>query len=162
MSLIRAERPTEFCSRFKGERGATLVEFAVCLPLLAMVVFGVVDLGRAYSVTTSLHNAARQGATFAQYSPYSVSARCAGGSIVDSIRAEDTSLNIQASEVVVTLTTSGGTTTTLSGCNPATKPNPLDTVTVTVSRSMPLLTPLVSAVVGNVNLVGKAEVVVQK
>ena len=43
-SLSRESRPAQTCTR---EAGVAMVELALCAPLLAVLVFGVVDLGRA-------------------------------------------------------------------------------------------------------------------
>jgi len=42
------------------------------LPFLAMLIFGTVDLGRAFSMRNELSNAAREGARFAQFFPQQV------------------------------------------------------------------------------------------
>lgn len=47
------------------ERGANLVEIALILPLLLFLMFGVVDMGRAFYAVISLTNAAREGARYA-------------------------------------------------------------------------------------------------
>lgn len=44
------------------ERGAAAVEFALVLPVLLLLVFGIVEFGRAYNIQTSVTAAARQGA----------------------------------------------------------------------------------------------------
>ncbi len=43
------------------DRGAAAVEFALVLPLLLLVVFGLVDFGRAYNMQIMLTQAAREG-----------------------------------------------------------------------------------------------------
>ncbi len=43
------------------ERGATLVESALVLPILVLLVFGVVEFGRAYNAQVTLTHAAREG-----------------------------------------------------------------------------------------------------
>lgn len=48
--------------RARGERGAAAVEFALIVPLLAMIVFGIVDFGWAINRDTMVNNAAREGA----------------------------------------------------------------------------------------------------
>lgn len=48
-------------SRGTGEDGAAAVELALVLPLLLLLVFGVVDFGRAYSARVELAHAAREG-----------------------------------------------------------------------------------------------------
>ena len=45
-------------------RGQALVEFAFIIPIFLLVVFGLVDLGRAVFVNNSLAEAARDGARY--------------------------------------------------------------------------------------------------
>lgn len=45
----------------ESERGAAAVEFALLVPILIMLVFGIMEFGRAYNVQLSLTNAAREG-----------------------------------------------------------------------------------------------------
>ena len=47
------------------ERGSVAVEFALLLPILLLLVFGVVDVGRAISAQITLTQAAREGARLA-------------------------------------------------------------------------------------------------
>ena len=46
----------------RGERGAAAVEFALVVPLLLLLVFGIANFGRAYTISATLGNAARTGA----------------------------------------------------------------------------------------------------
>lgn len=46
------------------ERGASLVEFAIVLPILMMLLFGIVTGGLALNSKNSLNNAAREGARY--------------------------------------------------------------------------------------------------
>src|SRR6185436_8045092 len=48
-----------------GERGSTLVEFALLLPFLFVLTFLVVDLSRAFGFKNMVNQAAREGASFA-------------------------------------------------------------------------------------------------
>jgi Flp pilus assembly protein TadG len=48
-------------SRARGRRGATLVEFAVVVPIFFTIVFGLCDIGRGFMVKSLLANAARAG-----------------------------------------------------------------------------------------------------
>ena len=43
------------------ERGAAMVEFAFVLPILVLLVFGIIEFGRAYNAQVSLTHAAREG-----------------------------------------------------------------------------------------------------
>jgi len=48
-----------------AERGQSLVEIALTLPLLLITLLGMVDVGRAYIYTTAITNAAREAAYYA-------------------------------------------------------------------------------------------------
>ena len=45
----------------RGERGATVVEFALIVPLLLVLVLGIAEFGRAFQVSGTLSSAAREG-----------------------------------------------------------------------------------------------------
>lgn len=47
------------------ERGASAVEFALVLPMLLLLVFGIVEFGRAFNIHIQLTGAAREGARVA-------------------------------------------------------------------------------------------------
>jgi Flp pilus assembly protein TadG len=51
------------------ERGQSLVEFAVILPLLLLIVLGTVDLGMGFKTYIALTNAAREGARWISIHP---------------------------------------------------------------------------------------------
>ncbi|MDF3073413.1 MAG: hypothetical protein K0S54_1080 [Alphaproteobacteria bacterium] len=46
------------------DRGASLVEFALVLPLLALLLVGMVDFGRGMAISMTLESAARSGAEY--------------------------------------------------------------------------------------------------
>src|SRR4051812_8535907 len=48
-------------ARLRGERGATVVEFALILPLLIVLVLGIAEFGHAFQVSGTLSAAAREG-----------------------------------------------------------------------------------------------------
>jgi len=52
-----------------SQSGQELVEFALVLPLLLLVVFGVLDLGRVFHSAITITNAAREGARYAMLHP---------------------------------------------------------------------------------------------
>lgn len=56
-------RPACLSARFRrSERASALVEFAIIAPLLFMLVFGIMDVGRFFFDYNNLVNAAREGA----------------------------------------------------------------------------------------------------
>jgi Flp pilus assembly protein TadG len=48
--------------RAEGDHGAAAVEFAIIVPLLVLLVFGIYEFGRAYNTQVQLTGAAREGA----------------------------------------------------------------------------------------------------
>jgi Flp pilus assembly protein TadG len=55
--------------RGRRERGQSLVETAVVLPILLLLVAAIVDFGRAFDAYIVLTNAAREGARFGSTNP---------------------------------------------------------------------------------------------
>lgn len=51
--------------RSNDRRGQSMVEFALILPLLILLLFGILDLGRAVYAYSTINNAAREGARWA-------------------------------------------------------------------------------------------------
>jgi Flp pilus assembly protein TadG len=49
----------------RRDRGATAVEFALLLPVLLLLLFGIIDFGRALNAQITLTQAAREGARLA-------------------------------------------------------------------------------------------------
>jgi Flp pilus assembly protein TadG len=53
----------------RDEQGALIVEFGLIVPILFLLVFGIVDFGRAYFTMNNLAAAVREGARFGSVSP---------------------------------------------------------------------------------------------
>ncbi len=64
-------------ARDPRDRGSVAVEFALLLPVLLLIIFGVIDFGRAINDQITLTQAAREGARLASlgYSTSAVQAR---------------------------------------------------------------------------------------
>lgn len=62
-AMARQERP-------RPRRGQTIVEFALTLPLLLLLLFGVIEFGRIFQAWVTLQNAARAAARFATTGQY--------------------------------------------------------------------------------------------
>jgi Flp pilus assembly protein TadG len=52
-------------SLIRGNRGQSVVEFALVLPLLLLILFGITEFGRAWMTQNILTSAAREGARLA-------------------------------------------------------------------------------------------------
>lgn len=55
--------------RFDKFPAQTLIEFVLVLPILLLLIFGAMDLGRMFYVKVALTNAAREGANYLAYHP---------------------------------------------------------------------------------------------
>jgi len=55
--------------REKNEKGQSLVEVALAMPLLIIIMMGILDLGRAYLTYIALSDAAAEGAAYAAIHP---------------------------------------------------------------------------------------------
>jgi Flp pilus assembly protein TadG len=64
--------------RSAPDRGAAAVEFALLLPLLLLIVFGIVDFGRLLNAQITLTQAAREGARLAALGQPNVVSRTQG------------------------------------------------------------------------------------
>jgi len=62
-------------SRKSRDRGAAAVEFALLLPVLLLIVFGIIDFGRALNAQITLTQAAREGARLVALGQPDVTAR---------------------------------------------------------------------------------------
>lgn len=120
------------CTRNK-ERGQSLVEAALILPVLIMVMLGLLDLGRAYYFLVALNDAADEGASYAAIRPNDVAeiqARSASASAL--------LVTIEPDDVSVTYSPEGTW--------------PGQPITVTVTVDMVIYTPFVGALVSGNSL----------
>ena len=64
-------RGAETLNTARASRGNAVVEFALVLPLLLLVLFGITEFGRMLMTTNMLNTASREGARLAAVSPIS-------------------------------------------------------------------------------------------
>jgi FtsP/CotA-like multicopper oxidase with cupredoxin domain len=143
------------------ERGASLIELALVFPVMALIVFGVLDLGRGYQLHLRAEAAAREGVAFAQIHPNHVV--CADGpDIVASVSAEEEGLAQRPGfDVEVLAQDDSGAWVEISGCD-GDGAQPGERVRVEVTVTYDVLTPIVERVVGaTIDLTGDAEARVQ-
>ena len=57
------------CGRARDERGATLVEAAIILPVVVLIVFGIIEFGLAFKDSLTVSSATRAGARTASAEP---------------------------------------------------------------------------------------------
>ena len=127
--------------------GQALVEFALTIPLLLLLVFGLIDLGRAVYVSNSLAEAARDGARYG-----SVQARSYNATRLDGVEAW-TMDRLQAVPDP-TVTASCTASNASFGCTVN------DILVVTVEAEVQMITPFIGQIVGTLSLGGSAEVIV--
>ena len=109
--------------RLQRERGASVVEFALVLPVLIVLVLGIIEFGHAFQVQGTLSAAAREGARVMALQSNPAAARAA---VRDAAPTLDPAI------------TNAQITVTPAAC-PATNTTPAN-VRVTIAYPMPLLT----------------------
>lgn len=133
--------------RTDSERGQSMVELALALPILVLVIFGLVDLGRAVYINNSLAEAARDGARY--------------GSV--QARAYDDARRNDVEAWVVSRLDGVPDPTVTAECTP-TRPalgcTVNDVLVVTVASDVQMITPIIGQIVGNLSLEGRSEVLV--
>lgn len=119
--------------RRRGEHGAAAVEFALVLPILVVLFFGIVNVGFVLAQQLSLSNSARQAARFAVVD---VEGRVCGD-IEDEARGAAETLGMEASDPTYALT--GATGPCERPCADATSTTDL---TVTLSYHSEFVVPI--------------------
>jgi Flp pilus assembly protein TadG len=111
----------------RAERGQSLLELAILLPVLLIILLGILDVGRLYMTMVAIHDAAAEGASYAASYP----------TRTDQIqqRAAESSTALTTIDPLMVVVTYGDSPT--SG----------QPITVTVNYDYDLLTPLLSAIV---------------
>jgi Flp pilus assembly protein TadG len=102
--------------RRTGSRGASAVEFALILPILILLLFGIIEFGRGYNARNTITHAAREGARAAA--------------------VDDGSLATATAAVVGAAPNLSGLTVTVSACDPG------EPFTVTVAYDLDYEIPL--------------------
>jgi Flp pilus assembly protein TadG len=95
----------------RSERGAAAVEFALVLPLLLLLVLGIADLARAYSVQTTLSSAAREGVRVMALQNNATGARSAAKSAATNLALSDAQISVTPTSCAVSASTPTATAT---------------------------------------------------
>ena len=80
----------------RDTRGAALIEAALVTPLLIVLAFGVLDVGRAFYTQIQMNDVAQEGVVYGAYSPGDVAA------VQERVVGSATNLSITTSDVTVT------------------------------------------------------------
>jgi Flp pilus assembly protein TadG len=107
----------------RDERGATVVEFALIVPLLIVLVLGIAEFGHAFQVSGTLSAAAREGVRIMALQNDPVAARAA-------VRTASPSLNPTVTDAEITISPASCPVTGTTN----------STVRLTVTYPMPFLT----------------------
>jgi len=133
----------------REERGVALVEFAICVPLLAMLGLGVIDFGRVYTTTERARTAAREAAFYAASHPGQLH-NVANTPCADPSNATWRGTNAGSGSFRFTF--SPDLAVPATDCNPSPTPAGLGAgqpLKVTATANVTLFTPLVGAITGN-------------
>ena len=106
------------------ERGTSAVEFALVVPVLLLLVFGIAEFGRAYNTQSVLSGAAREGVRSMALHNSPANAKSATKAAAPSLSLTDAQITVSPANCAVT------------GLNPPVQ------ASVMVSYSMPMLTKL--------------------
>jgi len=125
--------------RFVMRRGQAMVEFILVAPLYFLLIFAVMDFGRMFFVQMNLQQAVQEAARYASTGNHMNDPNNPGQTLsrINSIIADVQQMAIGASVSNVQISSVGGGAGSAGG--------PGDTVTVSLTTNLPLMTPLVSA-----------------
>ena|SRR5688500_3949144 len=147
MSLRRRDR----------SRGQAMVEFALIIPIFLLFVFGILDLARAVYTYHTLNNAAREGARVAAVDQTltRIQDRASSRAVGTGVGPTDVSVDYRTSELPddedSCLANVGTDYPSPIGC----------TVIVRVELGFTAATPIISNIIGTINMAGESSMVVQ-
>ena len=114
----------------RSEKGQAMVEFALVVPLLVMLLFGIIDFGRIFHTYLAIDHASREAARVASIGE-------SDATIVSTAVTNAASVSLKSGQVSVS---PGGTKS--SGSD----------VTITITYPISFLTPVVSSITGPITL----------
>ena len=140
MLLLNSVSPIK---RLRGEEGQDIVEFALVLPILMIVLFGIIDFGWIFYSTAMVGNAAREGARFAVMN-YEGSVSTPGDLTTLTNQVE---LNVQTSLPTYLKNSFSALDVQVDEGITASSADPC--INVTVKSNIKLFTPVVSTITGS-------------
>lgn len=148
--------------RGRRDAGASIVELALIAPVMVLLVFGVLDLSRAYRMQIRLESAAAAGGSYAQVQPNRVDCGSTSDDITSRVLAEDEGIASMPGQVIrVYAEDASGVLVPVTGCDDA-EGAAGRRERVEASAQFEVLTPVVDRVVGKtIQITGSADVEVQ-
>ncbi len=119
-----------------GDQGASAVEFALVVPLLIVLVFGIIDFGVIFAQQLSLNNAVRQGARSAVVAGNTAQQTCA--QVVTGVRgaaAQTIAMDTTDIDVTVRTQSADGSTIRTTACGSGANPGGSTRVCANSSRN---------------------------
>lgn len=137
VARIRRLKPLLWGTR--SAEGQTIVEFALVIVLFMFVIFGVFDFGHLFFVRMNVENALQEAARFASTGNHLPDPNNPGNNLsrVDSITSTLQQDALGANITNIQISSLNGGAGSAGG--------PGDIVTITVTASVPLLTPMIAA-----------------
>ena len=134
----------------RGERGQSMVEFAMIAPAFFALFFGIMEAGAMFNAWATVQHASLQGARFA----VTGGATCSGGSTRDAciVSQAQTAAAMLSGSVSVTLKSWDYPSYTAQS---ASSGGPCDAVEVSVSYVYSMRTPVISSLRPSVTMVGR-------
>ena len=137
--------PSE-ASRFGWAKGASMAEFAVVAPIFLLLVFGIMDYGRIFFVQINVQQAVQDAGRFASTGNHLPDPKNPGQnlsrtqSIIASIQNEVVGVpGVNPSDLKISSVNGGS----------GSAGGPSDTVTVSLTTNLPLMTPLIGRLFTN-------------
>ena len=142
---VRPTRPTLMArARARHRRGQSLVEFALVLPVMLLLLLFGIDFGRVFLGWVELNNAVREAANYAAENP------TAWSTINPDSTAQDEYARLVTADAAKINCTLPGTIPIPTFPNGRNGPNAIGTpVTVRITCSFGLITPIISNILGN-------------
>jgi Flp pilus assembly protein TadG len=170
--LVDHDGDTVKRSRRHASAGQSLVEFAFIFPIITLVAFGFVDIGRAVFTFNTVTNAARQAARVAsvnQLDPISGPWLCQENKPVESVASPQwtfrgcavtaaKALGVTSSDVTISYAAPPGTTLTCSGGTL----NVGCIVSVTVVAHFAPITPVAGRLIGPVTMTSTSSMPIER
>lgn len=120
-----------------ASRGQAAMELALVLPVIFILLFGVIEVGRAFVVYSEVTNAAREGARYGVVHPED-------STLIEAAVHSKLAI-VSQEEVAVTVTYD-------DGAFPLTEPTFGDRVVVTVTHDLTLFIPIIADLIGSLHI----------